>query len=113
LLKDGENRTRRIARLELGGERMCEEVVLRTFLVFVQCVVDDKLEVRGRGVGKKSVRLCVRHEEENGQFLRAREKNGEFVGDRAEGTTLRALHCPVGVRRYCTAFPGSESCPTT
>ena len=45
-MKDGENRSRRIARLELGGEWMCEQVVLSPFLVFVQGIVDDQLEVR-------------------------------------------------------------------
>ena len=34
-MKDGKNRSGRIARLELGGERMCKQVVLRPFLVFV------------------------------------------------------------------------------
>jgi hypothetical protein len=45
-MKDGENRSGRIARLELGGEGMCKQVVLRPFLVFVQGIVDDELEVR-------------------------------------------------------------------
>jgi hypothetical protein len=35
LLKDGENGTGRIARLELGGERMRQQVVLCAFLEFV------------------------------------------------------------------------------
>ena len=55
-MKDGENGTGRIARLELGGEWMCKEVVLRTLLVIVQCVIDDELEIRGRGDGRVSVR---------------------------------------------------------
>jgi hypothetical protein len=41
LLKDGEDGTGRIARLELGGEGMGKEVVLCTLLVIVQCVIDD------------------------------------------------------------------------
>jgi hypothetical protein len=61
LLKDGENGTGGIARLELGGEGMCKEVVLCTLLVIVQCVIDDQLEVRGRGGSREG----VRHEEEN------------------------------------------------
>ena len=62
-MKDGENRSGRIARLELGGERMCEQVVLSPFLVFVQGIIDDKLEVGAlrRGGGR---RLSVRHEED-------------------------------------------------
>jgi hypothetical protein len=57
-LKDGENITRRITGLELGSEWMCKEVVLSVSLVFVQGIIDDQLEVRGRGDG----RLSVRHE---------------------------------------------------
>jgi hypothetical protein len=46
LLEDGENRAGRIARLELGGERMCKQLVLGAFLVLVQGVIEDQLEVR-------------------------------------------------------------------
>jgi hypothetical protein len=45
---DGKNGTGRIARLELGGERMCKEVVLRASLVFVHGIIEDQLKVRGR-----------------------------------------------------------------
>jgi hypothetical protein len=48
LLKGGKNGARGIAKLELGGEQMYKEVVLRPFLVFVQGIIDDQLEVRGR-----------------------------------------------------------------
>ena len=40
--------TGRIARLELGGERMYNLVGLCMLLIFVQGIVDDQLEVRGR-----------------------------------------------------------------
>ena len=46
LLKDGKDGTGRIARLELGSERMCKQIALGVFLVFVQGIIDDKLEVR-------------------------------------------------------------------
>jgi hypothetical protein len=69
-VKDGENGTGRIARLELGGEWMCKEVVLRTFLVFVQCVVDDKLEVGGRdGRQDGHGRVSVRHGRRSSLFV--------------------------------------------
>ena len=60
---------------------MCEEVRFCTLLVIVQCVIDDELEVRGRGDGSVS----VRHGRENEPLVRARDDTGEFVGDRAEG----------------------------
>jgi hypothetical protein len=41
LLEDGEDGAGGIARLELGGERMCKEVVLRAILVFVQGIIED------------------------------------------------------------------------
>jgi hypothetical protein len=69
LLKDRKNGTGRIARLELGGEGMCEEVGFCTLLVIVQCVIDDELEVRGRGDG----RVGMRHGRENESFVRARD----------------------------------------
>jgi hypothetical protein len=47
LLKDCEYGTGRIARLELGGERVYEQVILCAFLVLVQGIVDDQFEVRG------------------------------------------------------------------
>jgi hypothetical protein len=47
LLKDSKYITRRIARLELGGEWMCKEVIIGAFLVLVQSTIDDQLEVRG------------------------------------------------------------------
>jgi hypothetical protein len=45
LLKNGTNGTRGIAKLELGGERMYKEVVLRALLIFVQGIIDDQLKV--------------------------------------------------------------------
>jgi hypothetical protein len=45
LLKDSENGTGRIASLELGGEGMRKQVVLRTLFVFVQGIIVDYLEV--------------------------------------------------------------------
>lgn len=98
LLKDGENGTGGIAKLELGGERMYKEVVLRPFLVFVQGSIDDQLEVRGRGGGGMS----VRHGRESQQFVR--EDNGGFVGDKAEGNSSLCATLPRGPR---TVFPGS------
>ena len=68
-MKDGENGTGRIARLELGGEWMCKEVVLRTLLVIVQCVIDDELEVRGRGRGRGDGRVSVRHGRRSSLFV--------------------------------------------
>jgi hypothetical protein len=41
LLKDGENGTGRIARLELSSERMRQDVVLCAFLVFIQGIIED------------------------------------------------------------------------
>jgi hypothetical protein len=40
-MEDGEDGAGRIARLELGGERMYKEVVLRAILVFVQGIIED------------------------------------------------------------------------
>jgi hypothetical protein len=40
---------------------MCKYVFLGAFLVLVQGVIDDQLEVRGR----RGRRMCVRHEEES------------------------------------------------
>ena len=48
---------------------MCKEVVLGAFLVFVQGIIDDLLEVRER----RDSRLRVRHE---------RRGNGLFVQER-------------------------------
>ena len=104
LLKDGKNGTRGTAKLELGGEWVYKEVVLRLFLVFVQGVIDDQLEIRGRGGGGVS----VRHGGEGQQFVRVSQDNGGFVGDRAEGNCSLGAHCLVSVRQY---FPGS--CQTT
>jgi hypothetical protein len=61
LLKDDKNGIGRIARLELRGERMCKQVVIRALLVFVQGVVEDELKVRGRGGSG----LSARHKEAN------------------------------------------------
>jgi hypothetical protein len=82
LLKDGENGIGRIARLELGDEGMCKEVVLRALLVCVQSVVDDQLEVGGLVVGRGRCRLGVRHEVCVNSI---RKGEWEFVGDGAEG----------------------------
>jgi hypothetical protein len=57
-LKDCKNIAGRIARLELDGEGMCKEVVLGTYLIFVQGIIDNQLEVRGR----RGSRLSVGHE---------------------------------------------------
>ena len=45
---------------------MCKEVVIGASLVFIQGIIDDQSEVRGRGDG----RLSVRHEGEgDGLFV--------------------------------------------
>jgi hypothetical protein len=48
-LKDGENSTRRVAGLELCGKWMGNEVFFCTLFVFFQGIVEDELEVGGRG----------------------------------------------------------------
>jgi hypothetical protein len=45
LLKDGEDGGGRIAGLELGGEWMCKQVLLRAFFVRIQGTIDDLLEI--------------------------------------------------------------------
>jgi hypothetical protein len=85
LLQDGKNGTGGIAKLELGGKWVYKEVVLRPFLVFVQGIIDDQLEIRvfrgrgGDGVG-------VRHGGERQQFVRVSEDNGGFVEIGQRGT---------------------------
>jgi hypothetical protein len=49
LVKNGENVGGRIARLQLGCEGMCNQVVLCALLVFIQGIIDEELEVRGSG----------------------------------------------------------------
>lgn len=74
---------------------MYKAVVLRPFLVFIQGIVDDQLEIRGRGGGGAG----VRREGESRQFVR--EDNGGFVGDTVgQREAQRGLHCLVGVRLY-------------
>jgi hypothetical protein len=46
-LKDSENRIGGITGLELRGEWMCKKVVLCTFFICFQGVIEDLLEVRG------------------------------------------------------------------
>ena len=41
LMKDGENSGRRVAGLELGGEWMGKQILLRPFFVRFQGVIDD------------------------------------------------------------------------
>ena len=96
-MKDGDNGTGRIARLELGSEWMCKQVVLSPLLVFVQSIIDDELEVRALTRGRGGGRLSMRHEGEIRWFVRTREDDGGFVGDigdRAEGNTLGATLRP-------------------
>ena len=103
-MKDCDNGTGRIARLELGSEWMCKQVVLSSLLVFVQSIIDDELEVRALTRGRGGGRLSMRHEGEIRWFVRTREDDGGFVGDigdRAEGNTLGATLRPGRkVRRY-------------
>ena len=44
-MKDGENGTGSVARLELSDEGMCTKVFIGAFLIFTQGIVDDELEV--------------------------------------------------------------------
>ena len=46
LLKDVENGAGRIADLELGGEWMGKQVLLRALFILIQRIADDELEVR-------------------------------------------------------------------
>ena len=66
LLKDSENITWRIARLELGGEGKCEYINFRALLIFFQGIIDDRLEFRGR---RHCVSGGMRHGE-NSLFVR-------------------------------------------
>jgi hypothetical protein len=47
LLEDVENAARRVAVLELGSEWVGEKIVLCSFFVRFQCIVENKLEVGG------------------------------------------------------------------
>ena len=77
---------------------MYKEVVLRPFLVFIQGIVDDQLEVRGRRGGGVGVRH-ESHEGESRQFVR--EDNDGFVGYTVgQREAQRGSHCLVGVRQY-------------
>ena len=71
-MKNGKNVAGRIARLQLGCEGMCNQVVPCALLVFIQSIIDDELEVRGSGSGR------VRHEGQSEQFVRRREGDGRF-----------------------------------
>jgi hypothetical protein len=44
-VKDGENFAGRVAVLELGGEGMGKEILLRTLFVDFQGIVEDELEI--------------------------------------------------------------------
>ena len=46
ILKDSNNGGSRLARLQLGGERMCEKIFLRLLLVGLQRGLEDGLEAR-------------------------------------------------------------------
>ena len=48
-MKNGKNVARRIARLQLGCEGMCSQVVPCALLVFIQSIVDNELELEVRG----------------------------------------------------------------
>ena len=65
-MKHGENGGRRVACLELGCERMCQDVLLCMFFVHIQCVVEDESEVGG---GRHAV--SMRHEGESRGCVRA------------------------------------------
>ena len=55
-MKHGENAAGRIASLELGSERMCKEVILCASLMSFQGVIENRLEVGGRGRSRVGVR---------------------------------------------------------
>jgi hypothetical protein len=78
-LKHGENAAGRIASLELGSERVCKKVLLCASLISFQGVIENRLEVGGRGRS----RVSVRH---NGK--------SEFVGDGGRGDWHEASEPP-------------------
>ena len=45
LVKDGENRGRRAAGLELGGKGMDEKIFFGALLVGIQRIIEDHLEI--------------------------------------------------------------------
>jgi len=63
LLKRDENRAWRIASLELGGKWVRKKIVFCAFFVRLQGIVENELEVGGRGRGSV---VSVRHEDEGG-----------------------------------------------
>jgi hypothetical protein len=66
LLKNVENAARRVAVLEVGSERVREKVLLCASLVRFQGIIEDKLEVGGRG----GSRVSVRHRGTSGEIAR-------------------------------------------
>ena len=53
-MKDGKNCIGRIAVLELGSEWMGKKIVLRPLFVCFQGIIEDELEIGGRGGGGSS-----------------------------------------------------------
>ena len=71
-LKHGENAASRIAGFELVSERVDERILLGTFFVRLQSIIENELEVGGCGS-----RVSVRHEGEVSEEM----KRGRIVGN--------------------------------
>jgi len=69
--KDGENCVGGMTGLELCGEWMCKKVVLRTLFIGFQGVIDNLLEVRGRG--GSSLRVRRRHRYDGDELFAMRD----------------------------------------
>ena len=60
LLKDVENATRRVAVLELSGEWVRGKILFCSFFVHFQGIIENKLEIGGRGGSRVSERHKAR-----------------------------------------------------
>ena len=70
-LKDGENCVGAMTGLELCGEWMCKKVVLCTFFICFQGIIEHLLEVRGRG--GSGLRVSRRHRYNNDELFAMRD----------------------------------------
>ena len=66
LVKDSENGARGVACLQLGGEWMCEKILLCTPLVRFQCIMEYYLKVGGWSGGRTILRHDLGVEDDRG-----------------------------------------------
>jgi len=102
LLKHGENGGWRIAGLELGGEWMGEKIFLCLFFVRFQGIIENELEVGGRG-GRG---VSTRHEGGSGRSV---EKMMDCVVSWAIGLRVNRYPGVIGLPHVCSDIPRKVS----